>query len=104
MADTLRLTLKFPITSGDGRLITELALRRPKRKDLAVASKHSSDPIEAETFLFARISGVTLEDIEELDLADNKALTDLFRSMESAGGGAAELGRGDAAGVAPATE
>ncbi|MCY1401253.1 hypothetical protein D3C76_428100 [compost metagenome] len=101
---TTRITLQFPITSGDGRTISELTLRRLKRKDLAAAAKFSKDEVDQETFLFARATSLTMEDIDELDLADNKVLAERFRALAGNGGDAAELGRGDAAGAAPATQ
>ena len=51
---------------------------RPHAKE---AHKFSVDEAEQEDFLFARLCGVTLEDIDALDLADSKALQDAFRAM-----------------------
>ena len=48
---------------------------------MKAAAKYSKDEGEQEDFLFAQITGLTLEDIDQLDLADSKALTDTFRSM-----------------------
>lgn len=104
MADTLRVNLKFPITSGDGRTLTELTLRRLKRKDLKAAAKFSPSEVDQETFLFALATGQTMEDIDELDLVDNKALAEGFRAMAGTGEDSAELGRGAAACAAPAAE
>ena len=74
------ILLKFPIQSGGSR-IEKLTMRRGTRKDMKEAHKFSVDEAEQEDFLFARLCGVTLEDIDALDLADSKALQDAFRAM-----------------------
>ena len=74
------IPLKFPIQSGGSR-IEKLTMRRGTRKDMKEAHKFSVDEAEQEDFLFARLCGVTLEDIDALDLADSKALQDAFRAM-----------------------
>ncbi|UGA40702.1 phage tail assembly protein [Chromobacterium haemolyticum] len=52
-----------------------------KRADLKAASHHSQDDADQEDFLFARMTGLTLEDIDQLDIADSRALADCFRDM-----------------------
>lgn len=77
----MELTLKHPFTNAAGQRIEKLTVRRAKRADMKAAAKYSKDEGEQEDFLFAKITGLTLEDIDQLDLADSKALTDTFRSM-----------------------
>ena len=77
----MELTLKHPFTNAAGQRIEKLTVRRAKRADMKAAAKYSKDDAEQEDFLFAQITGLTLEDIEQLDLADSKVLTDTFRSM-----------------------
>ena len=77
----MELPLKHPFTNAAGQRIEKLELRRAKRADMKAAAKYSKDEAEQEDFLFAQITGLTLEDIDQLDLADSKALTDSFRSM-----------------------
>jgi hypothetical protein len=77
----MELTLKHPFTNAAGQRIEKLTIRRAKRADMKAATKYSKDDVEQEDFLFARITGLTLEDIDQLDLADSKALTDSFRGM-----------------------
>lgn len=74
------IPLKFPIQSG-GTRIEKLTMRRGTRKDMKAAHKYSQDEADQEDFLFSRLCGVTLEDIDALDLADSKALQDAFRAM-----------------------
>jgi hypothetical protein len=77
----MELILKHPFTNAAGQRIEKLTVRRAKRADMKAATKYSKDEGEQEDFLFAQITGLTLEDIDQLDLADSKALTDSFRSM-----------------------
>lgn len=76
----IEIPLKFPLQAGAQR-IDKLTLRRGKRADMKAAAKHSADDAEQEDFLFARLTGLTLEDIDALDLADSKTLQDTFRRM-----------------------
>ncbi|QOK91985.1 phage tail assembly protein [Ralstonia pseudosolanacearum] len=74
-------TLKFPFTTAAGVRVESIEMRRLKRQDLKAAMKYSKDDVDQEDFLLARLSGLTMEDIGELDIADSKALTDFFRGM-----------------------
>ena len=76
----VEITLKYPIQSG-GKRTERLTMRRGTRADMKAAAKHSKDEGEQEDFLFARLTGLTLEDIDAMDLADSKALQDAFRDM-----------------------
>ena len=77
----MELNLKHPFTSAAGTRIATLEIKRLKRGDLKAASRHSKEDAEQEDFLFARMTGLTLEDLEQLDVADSKSLTDIFRQM-----------------------
>ncbi len=77
----MELPLKHPFTNAAGQRIEKLTVRRAKRADMKAAAKYSKDEGGQEDFLFAQITGLTLEDIDQLDLADSKALQDSFRSM-----------------------
>jgi hypothetical protein len=77
----MELTLKHHFTNAAGQRIEKLTVRRAKRADMKAAAKYSKDEAEQEDFLFAQITGMTLEDIDQLDLADSKALQDTFREM-----------------------
>ncbi|HDR8991496.1 MULTISPECIES: phage tail assembly protein [Burkholderia cepacia complex] len=101
----MKIPLKFPVKLATGQTLTELDLRRGKRKEMALAAKYSEDPGEQEDFLLGMLTGLTVEDIGELDLADSKRLMDAFRLMvegrdtaEDAGSqrSAAERGNADA--------
>lgn len=77
----MEIKLKFPFTTATGQQIDKLTVRRAKRADMKAAAKYSKDEADQEDFLFARLTGLTLEDIDQLDLADSKTLQDTFRSM-----------------------
>lgn len=80
------ITLKYPITSATGETISKLTLRRPKRKDMKLAQKHSKDDVEMEDLLFSRLTGIPVEDLDLLDIEDNTQLTDCFRRMQRGSG------------------
>lgn len=82
---TKTYTLKFPFTSATGTRIERIEMRRLQRKDLKAAAQFSKDDIEQEDFLLARLSGMTIEDIGQLDIADSNALTSFFRLMAEGG-------------------
>ncbi|AAQ59148.1 phage tail assembly protein [Chromobacterium violaceum] len=76
-----KYTLKFPFTNAGGQHIETIEMRRLKRSDLKAAVQFSKDDVDQEDFLLARLSGLTMEDIGQLDIADSRALTDFFRRM-----------------------
>lgn len=75
------IALKHPVKLATGQTIAKVALRRPKVKDLKAAQRVSDKPEEQELALIAQLAGLTPEDIEELDLADYKAIAESFRAM-----------------------
>ncbi|AIS96117.1 MULTISPECIES: phage tail assembly protein [pseudomallei group] len=95
----MKIPLKFPVKLATGQTLTELNLRRGKRKEMGLAAKYSEDPGEQEDFLLAMLTNLTVEDIGELDLADSKRLMDSFRSMVEGRDSA-----GDASAQRPAAE
>ena len=62
----------------DGREVTELTLRRPRVSDQLEAQRAATEPQEQEVHLFARLCGVNPELIENLDMADYRALQDAY--------------------------
>lgn len=104
MADKLSIPLKFPFKSGTGETISKLPIHRLKRKDIAAAQSHSKDDAAVEDHLAAKMTGLTLEDLGELDIADSRQVTEVFREMANGGDIAAVLGRGAAAGTQDAAQ
>ncbi|MCD4501084.1 phage tail assembly protein [Chromobacterium vaccinii] len=80
-----KIKLQYPFTNAAGQRIEALDIKRLKRADLKAASRHSQDDADQEDFLFARMTGLTLEDIDQLDIADSRALSDCFRQMLGTG-------------------
>jgi hypothetical protein len=93
------ISLQFPFTTAAGVRIESLELPRPKRSDLKAAQKFSNDAIDQEDFLFCRLTGLVVEDLDQLDVADNKALSDAFQAMASGGEVAEVAGRDSAVGT-----
>lgn len=74
------IDLKYPITTGDGKKLARITLRRATVGDLKAAQRVSAKPEEQEIALIARLTGLVPEDVELLDLADFKVLQDSFRA------------------------
>lgn len=94
MAASLSITLKFPFTTAAGTYLTSLPVTRLKRKDIGKAQAYSKDDAVVEDFLLAKMTGMTIEDLEDLDIADSKTVTEVFRGMADGRDLAALLGRG----------
>lgn len=103
MADTLKIPLKFPFNNALGTRIESLPITRLKRKDIAAAQKYSNSSVEQEDFLTAKMTGMALEDLNDLDIADSQTLTKVFRGMVEGEDLAAVLGRSAAPGTTDAT-
>ncbi len=102
MAEKLSIPLKFPFKNGLGELVKSLPITRLKRKDIAAAQSHSKNDADVEDHLAAKMTGLTLEDLGELDIADSKTVTEVFREMAGGGDLAAVLGRSTTASAADA--
>ncbi|MGY1949458.1 phage tail assembly protein [Pseudomonas pergaminensis] len=103
MADKLSIPLKFPFQTAAGVQITSLPISRLKRKDLSIAQSNAKDDAAIEDFLAAKMTGMTIEDLLELDIADSKTVSGVFREMVGGGDIAAFLGRSAAPGTEDAT-
>jgi hypothetical protein len=99
MADKLSIPLKFPFKNALGEKINSLPITRLKRKDIAAAQTHAKDDAGVEDHLVAKMTGMTLEDLGELDIADSKVVSEVFREMAGGGDLAAVLGRSATAGT-----
>lgn len=75
------IELKHPVKLATGQTLAKVTLRRPKVRDLKAAQRVSDKPEEQELALIAQLVGLTPEDVEELDLADYKAIAEHFRGM-----------------------
>lgn len=80
LTDT-KISLLRPLVLGTGETLHELIMRVPTRGDMRKAHRHSKDQAESETFLFAHLTGLTLEDIDSLTLADSNQLAQTFRRL-----------------------
>lgn len=105
MAEALHIPLKFPFKTAAGQALTRLPINRVKRKDITVAqASFGKDEVGVENYLTARMVGLTVEDLEELDIADSSTVTLVFQEVARGGDGSEVLGRGAVDGAAPAAE
>ncbi|MQT39734.1 phage tail assembly protein [Pseudomonas sp. FSL R10-0765] len=93
MAASLSIPLKFPFTTAAGTHLAALPVARLKRKDISKAQDYSKDEGVIEDFLLAKMTGMTIEDLGDLDIADSKTVTEVFRGMAEGRDLAALLGR-----------
>ena len=66
---TKPITLSVPL-DHDGKKLTEITMRRAKVKDVRAAKALAKTPDEIETILLSNLSGLPIEVVEEMDLAD----------------------------------
>ena len=74
------IKLKYPVRLATGEMLEKLTLRRPKVGDIRAVTGLTTDA-EQELAIMARISGLVPEDLDELDIADYKALQEFFRAV-----------------------
>lgn len=63
------IKLDYPIQDGHGKTITELKVRRAKARDFRKVGETEND-LEREMRLLSLLTGLVLEDIDELDISD----------------------------------
>ncbi len=69
--------LVHPVTTADGTELHALDWRRPKVKDLKLASQAAGNSTtEQSIHVIAYVTGQSVATIEELDIADFKALSE----------------------------
>ncbi len=76
-----KITLDYPIKDGHGKEITELKIRRAKAKDLRNAQSQKSEA-DQEFYLISILTGLVMEDIGELDIADYQKIQLSLKEMQ----------------------
>ena len=95
MNESVTVKLATPVRAlGDGPDVTELTLRRPRVKDLRLASDGSSGEIDVMRKLIASSAGVIPPLVDQLELEDFLACVKVISSMLPAG--LVSLGTADA--------
>lgn len=83
---SLTVELHYPIDTPTGEKITEVTLKRVKQKTMkAIRNQHKKAPDEMGDAMLAHSSGLTLEDIGEMDMADYTYLSERFSDMVGLG-------------------
>lgn len=75
------ITLDYPIKDGEGKDITELHLRRAKAKDLREAQTPRTEA-DQEFYLIGILTGLVIEDVAELDIADYQKVQTVLKEMQ----------------------
>lgn len=98
------LPLLYPLTLPTGETRSSLPIARLKRRDISAAQKHSKDEAVIEDILLAKMTGLTIEDLGELDIADSRRVTAMFQALVRGQDLATELGRIAATGAEDTAE
>ncbi|MBU2714223.1 phage tail assembly protein [Zooshikella harenae] len=69
-------TLEYPI-NVNGEVVSEIKLRRPTVKDMKNTEKQGGGDFEQAIALIASLSGISQQDIENIDGADFKKINNL---------------------------
>jgi hypothetical protein len=78
-------TLKFPVTAPNGRTFTQAAFNRLTRNDQKAAYRAAGgDRVREEEILIAKMTGLPIEVLDDLDAADNTYIMDRFEEMTGA--------------------
>lgn len=77
-----KIALQFPIKNGEGKEITELNLRRAKVADIKRMNELKGSDAEREIYMIALLTGLVIEDVEQLDIADYKVIQKAFEEMQ----------------------
>lgn len=75
------IKLDYPIKNGHGNDITELKIRRAKAKDLRNAQSQKNDA-DQEFYLISILTGLVMDDIGELDIADYQQVQNALKEMQ----------------------
>jgi hypothetical protein len=65
----------------DGVLIYELSLRRPKARDLLIASKKDASESEREVNLIANLAEIPAEAVKDLDMQDYLKIQEVLKDF-----------------------
>ena len=77
-----KIKLNEPIKI-DNVLVHEISLRRPKVRDLLVASKKDVSESEREVNLIANLAEIPVETIQDLDMRDYLKIQDVLKDFLS---------------------
>lgn len=73
------ITLTRPVTTAAGAVIATVNMRRAKVRDLRRMKDFGTDDLSQELGLMAHLTGLVVEDFDEIDAADFRAIQSRFR-------------------------
>jgi hypothetical protein len=76
------ITLDHPV-QWQGRQVTELAMRRPKVRDVAANEERKGSDVQKEISLFADLCEVSVDVLEDMDMADYRKLQQAYTGFLS---------------------
>lgn len=81
MSETI--TLAYPI-EVDGQTLTTITLRRPKTRDIRAMDARKGTPMDKTLWMLASLTGLTPEQIDEIDTADLNTLAEKIAGFTGA--------------------
>ncbi|MEO1720985.1 MAG: phage tail assembly protein [Pseudomonadota bacterium] len=75
-------TLCEPFRGTGDREISTVRMRRIKAKDMRAMSEASDDEMAQALWLIGRLSGLSPDEVDEMDAADVAALTDIIEGFQ----------------------
>jgi len=75
------LELLHPVKLATGETLKSVTIHTLRRKDLTAAQRHGKDESVMEELLLAKMTGLTLEDLGELHIADARRVAERFQAM-----------------------
>jgi len=75
------LELLHPVKLATGEVLKSVKIHTLRRKDLTAAQRHGKDESVMEELLLAKMTGLTLEDLGELHIADARRVAERFQAM-----------------------
>jgi len=75
------LDLLHPVKLATGELLKKVTIHTLRRKDLSAAQRHGKDEAIMEELLLAKMTGLTVEDLGELHIADARRVAERFQAM-----------------------
>jgi len=75
------LELLHPVKLATGEVLKKVTIHTLRRKDLTAAQRHGKDETLMEELLLAKMTGLTVEDLGELHIADARRVAERFQAM-----------------------
>lgn len=80
--NTVKITLDYPVKIT-GKETSEITMRRPKVRDMILSDRPGKSDAEKEMSLFSDLTGMSPDELQELDMGDYLKLQEAYRGFLS---------------------